>query len=483
MRFLVLILWLCSLVVVASPAKLKGVAAQYAGMNLVIEAYDNFIAGTLNPIAVIHVDKKGVFECDVDVHEITLGFIDLGGYRAQMFIEPGVEYEIVLPPNVPRPDAERFNPFYQPEEILIGMVDREKSKLNMAINKLDEEYEDLFNKNAVDLVRRQFYRLGDEMITTLDSVDTGIDNEFYNQYLLYRKAVFFSLPRSRQVPLVIRNFFDSQEVGYNNPAYWDAVKSIFTGYLDSYQRTARGRKFGSVFNADNSFAAISQALGADTLFRNQAFREMLLLKHIYDSYYAGYIDVGRATLLLDDAVNSASDSRLRTMAVGISAKINYLRQGSPAPTFTLRNFKGKEVSLEDFKGKFVYLAFLHTENYACLKDMPALNAIQDRFKKDLVVLGVITNENQDNAESYFKKSKFSWIPLPFTFGQKIVFDYNISVLPSYFLINPEGKMSLSPAPKPDENFDKVYIDIFQSYRHQQIRKDNQKEKSIYDLFR
>ena len=68
-------------------------------------------------------------------------------------------------------------------------------------------------------------------------------------------------------------------------------------------------------------------------------------------------------------------------------------------------------------------------------------------------------------------------------GQKIIFDYNISALPTYFLINPEGNMVLSPAPSPNDNFHQVFVEVFQSYRNQKIRKERPAEKNIYDLFR
>ncbi len=467
----------------AVPARLRGSAPQYSGMSLVVETYEENISYTVRPLAVIRVDNKGRFDCEVNVGEVTLIHLELGQFRAHMLVEPGAEYQIVLPPNVPRPDADRFNPFYKPEDILIGIVNQPKNNLNNAVNELDEHYERLYNKNAVDLIRRQYIRLADEMITSLDSLSDNQETKFYQDYLFYRKAIFYSLPRSRQTTAVIKNYFSNREVLYNNPAYWDAVKTIFTGYLDSYLKSAKGRKLAPGMNSATRFDSLSIILSSDTLFRNVEFREILLLKHLYDGFYSGHLSAEKATRLLSDAVSTASHPRIKAIAQSLSQRVSHLKQGSMAPGFVLRNFKGKEVSLDDFKGKFVYLAFLHTENYACLKDLPALNAIQERFKKDLVVLGIITNEQQDNAENYLKKNKISWTALPFTYSQKIVFDYNITALPSYFLINPDGKMSLSPAPKPDESFDKVYIDINQAYKHQQIRLEKPKEKTIYDLFR
>lgn len=482
----ILSLWfifMVSLPVFSSPVKLHGVATQYAGMNLVVETYTNFISNRTRPVAVVKVDQKGRFVAYLDVDEVTPVFLELGRYRAHLFLEPGADYQVVLPPYEPRPDADRFNPFYQPEEILLGITNQPSNNLNHALNGLDERYEQLYNKHAIDLVRRQFIRLADEMMAGLDSLQGSSSHPFYLDYLHYRKAIFYALPRSRQIPAVTRLFFANRPVLFNNPAYWDALRSIYNGYLENYLRSGKGKNVAAALNTSTRFDSISAVMSTDTLFHNAPFREVMLLKYLYDGYYSGKISAAKATSLMADAVDNACTPRLRAIAVDLSARINHLKNGSPAPEFSLRNLKGKEVSLSDYRGKFVYLAFMHTQNFACLKDLSALDAIHDRFKKDLVVLGIVTNENQDEAEAYFKSRKVSWPILSFVSGQKIVFDYNITALPSYFLISPEGDMVLSPAPKPDENFDKVFMEVFRAYRNQQLRKERPKERSIYDLFR
>jgi hypothetical protein len=45
---------------------------------------------------------------------------------------------------------------------------------------------------------------------------------------------------------------------------------------------------------------------------------------------------------------------------------------------------------------------------------------------------------------------------------EILEDYDIRAYPSYFLIDPEGKLILSPAPGPDKGFEKVFLEILRS---------------------
>lgn len=64
--------------------------------------------------------------------------------------------------------------------------------------------------------------------------------------------------------------------------------------------------------------------------------------------------------------------------------------GKPAPDFTLDSIDGEQVSLSDFKGKsVVILDFWETTCDPCLKEMPHLVKLYEKYKdKGLVVLAV-----------------------------------------------------------------------------------------------
>jgi len=57
-------------------------------------------------------------------------------------------------------------------------------------------------------------------------------------------------------------------------------------------------------------------------------------------------------------------------------------------------------------------------------------------------------------------------------GGKIIEEYNVYVFPTYFLINPEGRLSLISAPGPSEDFESTYFKIKQERKIKQMRKKN-----------
>lgn len=460
---------------------LKGKAPEYARMTLVVDSYDNLLTRGTQSLGVIQVKPDGSFSATLEIREITHAFVELGKLRAHIYLEPDSTYELVLPPFEPIPDAERFNPFFQPENIQLGILNLSSPNLNEAIQRFDEYYESAFNANGANVVRRQFITLADRMVEWMDSAASGYSHPYFKTYVQYRKAILFSLPRARQIHLVTSRFFSKRPVPYHNPAYFDAIHQIYAGFLPGYLKSVRGKNLAKTLDTSTRFDSACIAFQNDTTYDNPEFSELLLLKSFSDSYYQGTMPKKQVEELIFSAITMASVPENRAIAESLYRKIKYLQPGFPAPEFELQTLKGKSFSLADQKGKFVYLAFMHTHNYACQKDWPALPVIHQHFKRDVLVVVVFTNDNPEEAKRFVAGQKIDFPTLSFQSQQKIVFDYRLKALPAYFLINPEGTLSLSPAPKPDEALEVMLQKTLQDYRNVQYRKDRPKEKSIMDM--
>jgi peroxiredoxin len=181
------------------------------------------------------------------------------------------------------------------------------------------------------------------------------------------------------------------------------------------------------------------------------------------------------------ASQQCSTPKNRQIAYEILKKITKLKVGQDAPGFTLYTLSGKTKRLEDFKGKFVYLNFANTKNYACKKDFQVLEQVRQLFKRDMVIVTVLTDEDPDMAQEYIKNNKLKWTFLHFNQNAKVLFDYDVKAYPTYYLINPEGKLVLSPSPAPEENFMSVFSEMYNAYRYKKLRKERPRSRTIYDL--
>ena len=74
--------------------------------------------------------------------------------------------------------------------------------------------------------------------------------------------------------------------------------------------------------------------------------------------------------------------------------------GQAAPPFKLQALNGKEVSLEQYKGKIVILDFWATWCGPCRKSMPIMDKLQEEYSGKLSVLAVNLQETKDIVTDY-----------------------------------------------------------------------------------
>lgn len=72
--------------------------------------------------------------------------------------------------------------------------------------------------------------------------------------------------------------------------------------------------------------------------------------------------------------------------------------GTPAKLdFTMKDMNGVDVKLATFKGKVILLNFWATWCGPCKIEIPDLVALQDRYRDDLVVLGVLVQDDMNET--------------------------------------------------------------------------------------
>ena len=114
--------------------------------------------------------------------------------------------------------------------------------------------------------------------------------------------------------------------------------------------------------------------------------------------------------------------------------------------------------------------------------MKLLKKIQDKFNRDLDIVSVVIDENYEKASQYLKENKnnFNWDFLYIAMQGEVINNYNVQAVPLYYLINPEGKLILVPAPAPEENFQDIFISEYNKWRRLQLRKQSSKPKTIFE---
>lgn len=133
--------------------------------------------------------------------------------------------------------------------------------------------------------------------------------------------------------------------------------------------------------------------------------------------------------------------RLNDIFKKACAKWDKAAVGRPSPQFKGVDVNGKEMTLRDFRGKYVYIDMWATWCGPCQKELPFLKKLEEKFKgRNIVFVGLSIDQDKAKWEARVKSGALSGTQLHIGKGSKFQSDYRISGIPRFILLDPNGRI-------------------------------------------
>ena len=119
------------------------------------------------------------------------------------------------------------------------------------------------------------------------------------------------------------------------------------------------------------------------------------------------------------------------------------RQGQLAAEIALPSVKGDTIRLSSLKGKVVFLDFWASWCGPCRVSNKSLVKLYSKYKnKGFEILGVSLDDEKQKWKNAIKQDKITWLQVNDGGGweAKTAIAWNISAIPTSFLIDKEGKL-------------------------------------------
>ncbi len=447
---------------------IKGNAGTYAGDVLNLQSYSDLISKKVQTIASCKVAENGDFEFKFNAEHTIYTFIDLSVFKVFLYAEPDSEYTVILPKKTKKLPEDEFNPFFKAEEYYLKILNTDKDELNNKIRKFDNLY-NLYLDKYVQFKNKLSYSMIDSIITNINSQVGKSNNVFFENYKTYSYYYLYFIAKKRANEILMKKYYAENKILYNNPAYINLFNFLFDNYLSYLAKQKKGKKVPHYLIHYRSLSRLKMLLGSVTDIKNDTLQEMVICKSLYDNFYKEDFPHKSIIAVIDSIKHHGANVENRNIASNIYDKITKLLTGYPAPDFTLNNAYKRKVTLSKQKGHFVYLNFVNPKSYTCLKDLQVLKVMHEKKYESLKIITVCVCDNIKEMKTFIKKNKFRWTFLYYS-DNKVLNDYNVRVYPSYYMINPEGKFSMSPAFEPTaDSFEARYFDILKSWK-KEIRK-------------
>ena len=405
----------------------------------------------------IEVDNSGAFHIDLSIESSGYLVFAHGKEITTMFLEPGDSVYLTI-------NTAEFD-----ESVTYSGTGAEKNNY-LAKNFLEEE------KQSPD-----FYMLFslpvDSFTAFVDSVMTSkinaINEYTFEEDFMEAQRTGFLLDNSvsKFIYPSYHEYFTSGEK-VELPQDWydfislidindDLIKTMksYNTYLDQLIGYEAENLLAddSVLASRSHKETLSSLMVINNIIDNVESRNDLLYQYMNEHVmYNSINDIGP---LLKDFENLCSDSLYTSKIKTEIAKWDALKEGNVAPVFTASDLEGKNYSLTDFLGKYVYVDVWATWCGPCKREIPYLKSLIDEFAgKNVVFMSVSVDNTQEPWREMLSKDDDVHGMQLYAEGawkSSLATDYLVRSIPRFILIDREGKIIDVNAPRPSENINEV----------------------------
>jgi len=126
---------------------------------------------------------------------------------------------------------------------------------------------------------------------------------------------------------------------------------------------------------------------------------------------------------------------------GDPVAVRILENPSDVPPFTVTDLDGKSISSKDLRGKVVLVNFWATWCGPCRAEIPDLVALQDKYRDQLVILGISEDETgEEPVRKFAAKYNINYTVAMATPEIRAAFP-NVMALPTTYVLDRDGKLA------------------------------------------
>lgn len=191
-----------------------------------------------------------------------------------------------------------------------------------------------------------------------------------------------------------------------------------------------------------------------TLEKPEFEAKVIEAKTVFNNLLAKYNNLDPAFAKAEESNNEELYTTLEKNYKQQHATLKIIGKGNPSPEFTnYENYKGGSNSLTDYKGKFVYIDVWATWCGPCVKQIPYLQTLEEKYHgKNIEFVSI--SIDQPNVKDKWKKmiedKNMGGVQLFANGDQDFARAYQISGIPRFILIDPEGNIVEANAPRPSD---------------------------------
>lgn len=378
--------------------------------------YDDLLNRHETLVAETTADAQGFFILEGDVEKTMPAGLFVGLESVDLVVVPGASYEVSIVVPEPAPNAsyfERESPTLRVKTATDKGVYRQVVISQAIIDDYVLSYVD-------ELFRRRQYRYLDSIRATIQE-ELHVTDRYVLQYDTYRIAAVQMAMNADGGKKVIGQYYDGQPVLYDCQPYMDLFKDLF-----------------KTFTLTDEFAA-----------RNPELADLVNIYQLRNLYYEDYSSRQWVKGQLRSIGKQSKSMATKALVNHTLGRFDRFAQGAEAPDFELQSAEGTSVKLSDYKDAMVLLQFVDGSSFTVDHQFETLAELHRQWQDSVQLITVSTKDQLASHRKRFVEHRYDWPLLNLGNDILLLERYEVRTFPEYFIILPDTKIGLAPAPNPE----------------------------------
>jgi thiol-disulfide isomerase/thioredoxin len=186
-------------------------------------------------------------------------------------------------------------------------------------------------------------------------------------------------------------------------------------------------------------------------------KNVLIKDYLLNKFATSYLNystdpAGFYQAFMKGSSNEADKAKITRMYQAVTSVV----ANSVSPKFVnYENYAGGTSSLDDFKGKYVFIDVWATWCGPCIYEFPFLDTLENSYKGkniQFVTVSIDTQANREKWRAFVKEKHLDGVQLRAenAFDSAFIKAYNINGIPRFLVIDPKGHIVSSNAPRPSD---------------------------------
>jgi peroxiredoxin len=434
---------------------IEGKNKEYAGKKLEFYRFSDPVSQEKIHVFTLEPDSEGNFSCDVKITHTTFVFSNFGIYRGMLFLEPGKNIKLLLPPFREKSFTDSKNPYFNAVEFWFLTI--EGNQLNDVVSEFDAQLNRLADRFFDRLYFSQSKSAFDSVNYLLAQHTAEYNSSTYEWHIKLKlkalEADAFRLPAEK----ISEELSNIGSEFRNHPAFTELFEKTFTNKLSFEVHSSTGTDVRQAISSGN-FLFFRNMLQEKYKISGPV-ADLAFLKMLHDAFYSGdFLQTDILALVSSPQLTDHSDQTIQHVAKNVLRKLEFLRKGSKAPVICLKNTDGHRVCTNETSAgeeKFKYLVFADTEMIVCREQLKYLTRTQEQFQKYLEIIVVLRKTGLIEMKMFLDKENIPGIHLVDENGEFIE-KYRIKSFPSCILLNENHEVVFQQALAPLDGFEQQF---------------------------